>query len=65
VPYPDEPGCAFCIHQYLQTRHGIVNQENLMLKQLADAGVYTFTYMYSPMPITGATGSAGAPIAID
>jgi kynurenine formamidase len=65
VPYPGEPGCAFCIHQFLQTRHGIVNQENLTLKQLADAGVYTFTYMYSPMPITGATGSAGAPIAID
>jgi hypothetical protein len=34
-PYPDEPGCAFCIHQYLQTRHGIVNQENLALKQLS------------------------------
>jgi hypothetical protein len=33
--YPDEPGCAFCIHQYLQTRHGIVNQENLALKQLS------------------------------
>ncbi len=65
VPYPDEPGCAFCLHQYLQTRHGIVNQENLMLKQLADDGVYVFTYMFSPMPITGATGSAGAPIAID
>jgi hypothetical protein len=39
VPYPDEPGCAFCVHQYLQTRHGIVNQENLALKQLADDGV--------------------------
>jgi kynurenine formamidase len=65
VPYPGEEGCVFCIHQYLQTRHGIVNQENLMLKQLADDGVYVFTYMYSPMPITGATGSAGAPIAID
>ena len=65
VPYPGEPGCVFCVHQFMQTRHGIVNQENLMLKQLADDKVYVFTYMYSPMPITGATGSAGAPIAID
>jgi hypothetical protein len=65
VPYPDEPGCAFCLHQFLQTRHGIVNQENMALKQLADAGVYVFTYLYSPIPITGATGSAGAPVAID
>ena len=36
VPYPDEPACAFCIHNYLQTRHGIVTQENLALTQLAD-----------------------------
>jgi kynurenine formamidase len=65
VPYPDEPACAFCVHQYLQTRHGIVNQENMVLKQLADDGVYVFTYLYSPVPITGATGSTGAPVAID
>jgi hypothetical protein len=65
VPYPDEPACAFCVHQYLQTRHGIVNQENMTLKQLADDGVYVFTYLYSPVPITSATGSTGAPVAID
>ena len=57
-------GCVFCIHNYLQTRHGIVNQENLKLKALADAGIYTFMYVYSPVPITGATGSIGAPVAI-
>ena len=65
VPYPDEPACAFCVHQHLQTRHGIVNQENLRLKQLADDGAYVFTYLYSPAPIAGATGSMGSPIAID
>jgi len=65
VPYPDEPACVFCIHQYLQTRHGIVNQENLRLTQLVDDGVYVFTYIYSPTPIAGATGSMGSPIAID
>jgi kynurenine formamidase len=51
VPYPGEPGCAFCLHQFLQTRHGIVNQENLALKKLADDGVYVSTYIYSPVPI--------------
>lgn len=64
VPNPD-PGCVFCVHQYLQTRHGIVNQENMKLSELAKDGVYLFTYMYSPAPIRGATGSMGAPIAIN
>lgn len=64
VPYPDEPGCAFCVHQYLQTRHGIVNQENLRLKQLADDGTYVFAYIFTPAPIRGATGSIGSPVAI-
>ena len=64
-PTRTSPGCAFCLHQYLQTRHGIVNQENLALKQLADDGVYVFTYLYSPVPIAGATGSIGSPVAID
>lgn len=57
-------GCVFCVHAYLQTRHGIVNQENMRLSELAAAKVYTFLYVYSPMPIRGATGSMGAPVAI-
>ncbi len=63
VPNPD-PACAFCVHQYLQTRHGIVNQENLKLSVLADQGIYQFAYFYSPVPIKGATGSIGSPVAI-
>ena len=42
-----------------------MNQENLRLKQLADDGVFVFAYIYSPVPIAGATGSIGSPIAID
>ncbi len=62
---PDaDPGCAFCVHTFLQTRHGIVNQENMKLSELAADKVYVFTYMYSPAPIAGATGSMGAPVAI-
>ena len=64
VPYPDEPACAFCVHSYLQTRHGIVNQENLRLKQLVDDKVYVFAYIYSIVPIRGGTGSIGSPLAI-
>jgi kynurenine formamidase len=64
VPYPDEEGCVFCIHTYLQTRHGIVNQENLNLTPLANDGTYVFAYIYSPVPIKGATGSIGSPVAI-
>lgn len=64
VPNPD-PTCVFCVHTYLQTRHGIVNQENMKLSELAADGVYVFTYMYSPAPIAGATGSMGAPVAVN
>ena len=63
VTNPD-PACAFCVHTFLQARHGIVNQENLKLSELANDGVYVFAYVYSPSPIQGATGSMGAPLAI-
>lgn len=63
VPNPD-PACAFCVHTFLQTRHGIVNQENMKLSELAADKTYVFAYMYSPSPIEGATGSMGAPVAI-
>ncbi len=63
IPNPD-PDCAFCVHTFLQTRHGIVNHENLTLAALAAEGVYTFAYVFTPAPIAGATGSIGAPIAM-
>jgi len=61
VPNPD-PDCEFCVHTYLQARHGIVNQENLKLSELAGRGVYRFAYLYTPVPIRGATGSPGSPV---
>ena len=60
VPNPDAD-CQFCVHTFLQARHGIVNQENLKLSGLAEAGVYQFAYLYTPVPIRGATGSTGSP----
>ena len=63
VPNPD-PGCVICVHTFLQTRHGLVNQENMKLSELAADKAYVFTYIFSPAPVAGATGSMGAPIAI-
>ncbi len=63
IPNPD-PACVGCVHTFLQTRHGIVNQENLTLAALARDKVYVFLYMFTPVPIRGATGSIGSPIAI-
>lgn len=63
VPNPDAD-CVFCVHAFLQARHGIVNQENLTLSALAAQGVYQFAYIYTHVPIVGATGSIGSPIAM-
>ena len=63
VPNPD-PDCVFCVHTFLQTRHGIVNHENLRLSELAEAGVYQFAYFFAPAPIRGGTGSMGTPVAM-
>jgi hypothetical protein len=35
-----------------------------MLKALADAGIYAYHYVCSLVPIVGATGSTGGPVAI-
>ena len=63
VPNPN-PDLAFPVHQELLVRHGIFLHENLNLKQLADDKVYRFVYVFAPVPIKGATGSPGRPIAI-
>ena len=55
--------CVFCVHQFLLARHGVAIQENLNLDGLVGAGVYQFMWTYSPVPIVGATGSIGSPVA--
>lgn len=62
VPNPDS-ACVFCVHQFLLARHGIAIQENLHLDALVKEGVYQFMWTYSPVPIVGATGSIGSPVA--
>jgi len=63
VPNPNEK-LAFICHQILITQNGIHNHENMFYEELIKDGKYRFVYVFSPMPIKGATGSAGGPIAI-
>jgi hypothetical protein len=44
--------------------HGIYNHENLEFDDLISDKKYQFVYVFSPVPITGATGSAGPPIGV-
>ncbi|HKI02977.1 MAG TPA: cyclase family protein [Thermoanaerobaculia bacterium] len=52
------------VHHHFLAKSGIPMQESMHLKDLADAEVYEFAYIYSPMPIKGATGSPGIPLAV-
>ena len=63
VPNPDK-SLAFAVHAELQTKHGILNHENLIFDELIADRKYQFVYCFTPAPIKGATGSNGCPIAI-
>jgi kynurenine formamidase len=63
VPNPN-PDLAFVVHNELITKHGIYNHENLTFDELIADKVYEFVYVFSPVPMKGATGSPGSPIAI-
>ena len=63
VPNPNEK-LAFRVHQILLTQNGIFNHENLNFEELLKDGKYRFVYVFAPMPVKGATGSAGSPIAM-
>lgn len=63
VPNPDK-NLAFPVHGELQTKHGILNHENLVFDELIAERKYQFVYIFTPSPIKGATGSNGCPIAV-
>lgn len=63
VPNPDA-NLAFPVHAELMTKNGVFNIENLTFDELIADGKYRFTFIYTPVPIKGATGSAGSPIAV-
>ena len=61
---PENPNRPFEVHQWLLTKNGIYNIENLNLEALARDKVYEFAFIFSPLPLKGATGSPGNPIAV-
>jgi len=63
VPHEDK-GRPFPVHQWNLVRHGIYHLENLNLEQLAAEKVYEFAFVFTPLPLKGASGSPGNPIAI-
>lgn len=62
-PNPD-PTLVFPAHHVLLTTHGIYIQENMKLDEIAASGCFEFAYVFVPLPVAGATGSPGTPIAI-
>lgn len=63
VPNPD-PNLVFAVHQRLLVDNGIFIHENLDLEELSSSQVYQFAYIFVRVPLKGATGSPGSPIAI-
>ena len=59
---PDKP---FIVHQLMQPVNGIWFLENVNPTELAADKVYEFAFIFTPLPLKGATGSPGDPIAID
>lgn len=74
-PPPPAPGVLFAVHHHLLVKSGVFMQESMALAELAadlaadfqktpSPNVYEFLYIFNPVPIQGASGSLGAPIAI-
>jgi kynurenine formamidase len=62
-PNPDSSLSA-PVHQLLLARNGIYLHENLNTSELARDNVYEFMYVFTPLPLKGATGSPGSPVAV-
>jgi kynurenine formamidase len=52
------------VHRILIVEHGIYIIEAMALEEIAAAGVHEFTFVLTPLPIHGATGSPVRPLAI-
>lgn len=74
----NDPNVSFPVHNELIIKHGIPHQESMVLSELAGDALdkveergraagrdaYTFAYIFVPVPLEGASGSPGVPIAI-
>ncbi|MBI4241836.1 MAG: cyclase family protein [Candidatus Rokubacteria bacterium] len=63
VPGEDKDRPFEC-HQWLINMNGIHILENLDLEKLAAERAYEFAFVFAPLPLKGATGSPGNPIAV-
>jgi kynurenine formamidase len=61
---PEDPRRPFDVHPELLVRNGVYNLENLDLDALARDRAYEFAFVFAPLPIKGATGSPGNPVAV-
>ena len=48
----------------LIAKNGIYNMENLATEVLVDSQTDEFLFVYAPLPLKGAPGSPGNPVAI-
>ena len=62
-PNPD-PDVRGVVHQELIMKNGIFLHENLDFTELIRDRAYEFAYIFVPVPLKGATGSPGSPIAV-
>lgn len=69
------PGVVFPVHHHLLVKSGVFLQESMVLSELAadlaadfqaspSSKTYEFLYVFNPVPIKGASGSLGVPLAI-
>jgi kynurenine formamidase len=61
---PVDPEVFHPCHQHLIMKHGIYLHEMMILDGLAEREAYEFVYVFAPLPIVGATGSLGNPLAV-
>lgn len=62
--FDEDLGCHLPGHIILLARNGIAIIENLNLEDLSANAVHRFTFICTPLKLTGATGSPVSPIAI-
>ncbi len=64
LPGEDEPKIKMPVHQHCLVEAGVYLIENLLLAELADAGINEFCFVLLPVKFKGATGSPARPIAM-
>lgn len=60
----DTAPTALPVQRTLVAGHGIFLHENLETERLIDAEIAEFAYIFAPLPVVGATGAPGAPLAV-